>query len=88
VLQDLTVDIQLALTGVTQTLSVTGEAPVLEATDARIGQVINAEQTVDLPLNGRQFSQLILLSPGRRQRAAVSRPDSPCSWAAGELVRQ
>jgi hypothetical protein len=64
VLQDLTVDIQLALTGVTQTLSVTGEAPVLEATDARIGQVINAEQTVDLPLNGRQFSQLILLSPG------------------------
>ena len=62
--QILSVNFGLAVGSVTDTVTVTGEAPVLEATNTTIGQVINQVQTTELPLNGRQFSQLALLSPG------------------------
>ena len=60
----LRVDLQLEVGQVTQTMSVTGAPPLLETTSAKIGTVIETKQITELPLNGRQFAQLLLLTPG------------------------
>ncbi|HEU0142889.1 MAG TPA: carboxypeptidase-like regulatory domain-containing protein, partial [Bryobacteraceae bacterium] len=66
--ENATLDIELAVGDISTHISVSAEAPVLQTNDAIVGQVINGQQTVELPLNGRQFSQLILLSPGAAPR--------------------
>jgi carboxypeptidase family protein/TonB-dependent receptor-like protein len=47
-----------------QTVDVTGSAPIIETSTAGLGTVIGHKETVDLPLNGRQFTQLLQLAPG------------------------
>jgi hypothetical protein len=49
---------------VTQTVEVTGQAPLLQTSDASVGQVIGERQVNDLPLNGRNFTFLAQLSAG------------------------
>ena len=58
------VNAQLAIQGAQQAVSVTAEAPLVEAGSAALGQVIQSQKIVDLPLNGRNFLQLALLSAG------------------------
>src|SRR5262249_17576214 len=45
-------------------VSITAAGPIVDITSPSLGQVINNQQIVDLPLNGRQFLQLAQLSPG------------------------
>lgn len=47
-----------------QTIEVTSTAPLIETSTAGLGTVIGHKETVDLPLNGRQFVQLLQLAPG------------------------
>jgi hypothetical protein len=49
---------------VSTTVTVTGAAPLVDTTDATIGETIQGKQVTDLPLNGRNFTQLALLTPG------------------------
>ena len=62
--QDLEANYTLKMGQVTQTVEVTGATTMIDTTGATLEQVIAAKAIVDLPLNGRQFTQLILLSPG------------------------
>ena len=62
--QDAELDFALKVGVVSQTMDVTAAPPVLQVADATISQVIGSKQVVDLPLNGRQFTQLVLLTPG------------------------
>lgn len=62
--QSVTLDYQLSLASVHQTVEVTGAPPQLNTTNATLGDVVQHEQIVDLPLNGRNFTQLTLLTPG------------------------
>ncbi len=64
--QSLTLDFGLKISSVTSEVTVTMEvAPVsLQRNDASLGQLINAQQVAELPLNGRNFVQLALLGPG------------------------
>ena len=57
-------DITLELGAVTETVDVSAAAPLLETTRATQGQVIDNKRIVDMPLNGRDYSQLALLSAG------------------------
>src|SRR5216684_1005968 len=57
-------DIQLTVGAVTEQVNVTGEAPVLETESGGRGAVIDHTKMVELPLNGRDYNQLALLSPG------------------------
>lgn len=58
------VDLSLEVGPVSETIEVTG-GPVLVHTDAAtIGQVVSNRQIVDLPLVSRNFTQLLLLTPG------------------------
>lgn len=46
------------------TVTVTAEAPVIEKSTSHIATVIEQEQVENLPLNGRNFTQLATLAPG------------------------
>ncbi len=58
------VDIQLTVGAVTEQINVTAEAPILDTESASRGAVIDQTKMVELPLNGRDYNQLALLSPG------------------------
>lgn len=62
--QDLQADYTLQVGSVTQQVEVMGSVSMLHTADATLGQVVGAAPVEDLPLNGRQFTQLILLTPG------------------------
>ena len=59
-----TFDVRLAPGAVTQTVQVNGGAVALNTTNATIGTVIGQRDVVNMPLNGRNFTELILLTPG------------------------
>jgi len=58
------VDVQLSVGTIAQTLDVTAEAPLVSTTNASVSFTV-AETTIkELPLNGRDLTELILLNPG------------------------
>jgi Carboxypeptidase regulatory-like domain/TonB dependent receptor len=57
-------DFKLQVGGVDQQVTVEGGAPLLNTETTELGNVINRDSTEQLPLNGRNFSQLGLLVPG------------------------
>jgi hypothetical protein len=59
-----TIDFALGVASSSQTVNVTGASPVLNTTSATLTDVVDHQATVDLPLNGREFTQLTLLTPG------------------------
>jgi len=63
------VDFELAVGQVSETVEVTGTASLLETDSSQRGQVVTAQQAVQLPLNGRNYSSLVLLTTGVRQSA-------------------
>ena len=62
--EDLAVDFGLQPGAVKQVIEVTGAPPALKTATATLGSVVQSRQIVSLPLNGRQFTQLVLLTPG------------------------
>jgi Carboxypeptidase regulatory-like domain len=64
------IDFTLNPASVTATVEVTATEVAVETTNPTLGQVINAEQVADLPLNGRNFVQLATLTPGTTQQTS------------------
>jgi hypothetical protein len=62
--QTLALDVVLKVGMVTQSVRVEAQAPLLQATSSNLGAVITNRAVVDLPLNGRNFTQLLLMTPG------------------------
>lgn len=61
------VDFTLEIGEVTEQVEVLGAAPLLNTAEASQGQVIDERRVKDLPLNGRDYIQLALLSAGAIQ---------------------
>lgn len=57
-------DVQMTVGAISEQISITTEAPVLETESGSRGAVIDRTKIVELPLNGRDYNQLALLSPG------------------------
>src|ERR1700722_10125535 len=57
-------DFQLSVGEVTETITVEAGSPVINAQDSALGEVIEGRQITEMPLNGRNFTQLALLTPG------------------------
>jgi outer membrane receptor protein involved in Fe transport len=57
-------DFQLQVGDIQQQVTVEGSAPLLNTEATEVGNVISEQSTQQLPLNGRNFSQLGLLVPG------------------------
>ena len=58
------VDLQLAVGQSSQTVTVSAETAQVETTNASVSSLVNSTQMRELPLNGRNYEQLILLAPG------------------------
>ncbi len=58
------VDMDLGVGGLAEAVSVTAEVVRLETDSSQRGQVITGDQTRALPLNGREYSSLALLTTG------------------------
>ena len=59
-----TISFQLQPAGSTTTVEVTATASMVDSSDATVGATIEGKQVTDLPLNGRNFTQLAMLTPG------------------------
>ena len=62
--QAVTFNMSLPVGGLTDVVTVTGEAPIIEVTQTQIGANITAQQIDDLPTQGRQQYALLALVPG------------------------
>jgi len=64
VAQEIRLDLSLEPGQQTQTVTVTGEPPAINTTNAELGGTLQNEVINDLPLNGRNFQNLLDLRPG------------------------
>ncbi|MBI3401590.1 MAG: TonB-dependent receptor [Acidobacteria bacterium] len=58
------IDVRLQVGSVAEQVTVSAAAPLVETKSATLGIVIDQKKVVDLPLNGRNFTQLGTLIPG------------------------
>ena len=62
--KDVRIDLSLQPGEQSQTIMVTGEPPMVETTSATLGGTLSNETINDLPLNGRNYINLLTLRPG------------------------
>ena len=68
----LTVDLQLAVGSQVQTVSVTETTPLLQEQSAAVSSLVDSRQMVALPLVSRDFTDLVLLTPGAHVGSAAN----------------
>jgi hypothetical protein len=64
VAEDLRVDIALPTGQISETVVVTDEVPLVNSTSATLGGTLSNAEINDLPLNGRNYENLLQLRPG------------------------
>jgi hypothetical protein len=62
--QPVRIDFTLEIGAISENVNINSDGPQLERETSSIGQVIDNKTIVTLPLNGRNYSQLVLLMPG------------------------
>jgi len=62
--QTVTENMTLDLGSVNETVTVSSEAPLVQQSSTTLGTVISEQAVKELPLNGRNFTQLMILTPG------------------------
>ena len=62
--QDASVDVTLAAGEVSQSVTVTEDAPQISVTATDVSGVVGQQAIKDLPLNGRSYDELLTLNPG------------------------
>ncbi len=58
------VDIRMKPAGISETIDVTAESPVIDTRRTDVGSVIGEAAIQNLPINGRRWENFVLLSPG------------------------
>src|SRR5207245_3945244 len=58
------VNVVLEVGDLTETVEIVGAAPALQTDTSYLGQVVESQKIVDLPLNGRFFKRLAVLTAG------------------------
>jgi len=59
-----TVSVELGLASVTEQVTVSASAPVIDLSSARTGVNVSPVEVENLPVNGRNFANLMTLAPG------------------------
>jgi hypothetical protein len=59
-----TLNLQLKVGAIHETIEVMSTADPLQQTSAEVGSVIQGEQIANLPANGRNWASMLLLAPG------------------------
>jgi carboxypeptidase family protein/TonB-dependent receptor-like protein len=71
VTQEAVVNFTLQVGETTEQVVVTGEAPLVNVTNSSLGGTVHQEQLAELPLNGRNYIDLVLLQKGTAKAAAI-----------------
>src|SRR5438105_12332436 len=80
-------DLKMQLQSLQETVTVTGEAPIIEVTKAEVAQVITQQQIDTLPMADRQPASLVLLLPGTNMDNTQVRR-SQANIGAGQINNQ
>ena len=80
--QQATVNFVLQVAGEQQVVQVKATQPLLQTQDSSLGVVVGTESAQNLPLNGRKFDDLAILTPG----VTVSEPDNHSSTTNGGSI--
>lgn len=70
----LRLDVRLQVATVEESITVTGEAPLVDATKSDLTGRINPRQVEELPLSGRNWMNLAALAPGVKSEATGGQP--------------
>ncbi len=62
--QNLTVNFAIELGTLAETVTVSGESPIVDVTSSTLSEVVESKRIVELPLNGRDPARLSTLVPG------------------------
>ena len=80
--QQIHLDVALTLGSTQQTVEVNAGQALLQTENATLGTTVDTNRTVNLPLNGRKFNDLAVLTPG----VTVTNPDNHSSSTAGSRI--
>jgi hypothetical protein len=72
--QQAAVALQMGPATLQETVTVSGEAPLIDVVSSTVSGNIDQRQMQDLPLNGRNWLDLTLLAPGNRSNAGGESP--------------
>src|SRR6266705_1867774 len=72
--QTAVVNLRLAPSAVQESVTVTGQAPLIETTTSSVASNIDPRQMSELPVLGRNWMSLVLLAPGNRTNAQGATP--------------
>src|SRR5687767_2570222 len=64
--QTAVVNVELSLSSIAESVTVTGAALLIETTTSSLGGNVDPRQVQELPVNGRNYIALALLAPGSR----------------------
>ena len=81
--QQARVDLQLQVGMANEQVTVQGEQPLLQTQASSLGIVVGEQETQNLPLNGRKFEDLAILTPG----TTAYDPDNHTSTEDGASVQ-
>jgi hypothetical protein len=70
--QTVVMNLQMSPAGVAETLTVTGEAPLIETTTSTLGGNVDPRQVQELPVYGRNWIGLAMVAPGSRMEPVAS----------------
>ncbi|MBA2304012.1 MAG: TonB-dependent receptor [Acidobacteria bacterium] len=62
--QTMSLEVPMKVATLSETVTVTGETPLIETTSSSVGGVVDLGRVENLPLNGRQFANLAATIPG------------------------
>ncbi len=61
--QDASLNLSMKVGSVAEQVTITGEAPLVDTSSSSVSGVVEEKRILELPLNGRDFSQLALVEP-------------------------
>jgi len=64
--QQIALNLEMSPSTIAESVTVTGEAPLVNVTSSQLGGNIDSRQMSELPVNGRNFLDLTMLAPGAR----------------------
>jgi Carboxypeptidase regulatory-like domain len=80
--QRIAINITLQVGQISESVEVTSAAPLLETETSELGQVVDSHRAANLPLNGRNFAQLALLSTGTAPSEPGARDEKSFGFSA------
>jgi len=81
--QEAVINFTLKVGQVAEKIEVGGQAPLVESTDSAVSGLVDPKQMRELPLNGRDIFQLVLLQPGVEPTSSAG----PSPWQKGGLAK-